>query len=140
MVKKVNNKESISGIIFSCLSILLVVGIVIQIFIAGLAIFANPENWINHRIFVHLFELIPVFMLILSFIGSMPRWAIAQSAGVLGLIFLMYFTANATSIWPWAAAAHPIIAMVLFWSSIQLSKKSLTFMKREENKKELKAG
>lgn len=80
-------------------------------------------------------------MLILSFIGSLPRWAIAQSAVVLGLIFLMYFTANATALWPWVAAVHPVIAMVLFWSSIQLAKRSFILVtSSEDNNKELKVG
>jgi Family of unknown function (DUF6220) len=119
-----NNQEStrirFGRITFVVLAILFTFCIVAQVFLAGLAIFDNPVNWLKHTGFVHLFEFIPVIMFIIAFIGKMPRWAIGQSAGLFGVIFVMYFTANITPILPWAAALHPVIAILLFWMSIKL--------------------
>lgn len=109
---------------FALLAVLFAISVVAQVFLAGLAIFVNPIHWLKHTGFVHLFEFIPVLMLILSFVGKMPRWAIGQSAALFGVIFVMYFTANITPIFPWAAALHPVIAIGLFWMSIKIVPKA----------------
>jgi hypothetical protein len=56
-------------------------------------------------------------LLLMAFIGKMPRWAYLNSLGSLVFIFLMYFTAHITAVMPWAAALHPVFAMVLFIQS-----------------------
>ncbi|MBV7504533.1 hypothetical protein KW850_04535 [Bacillus sp. sid0103] len=109
---------------FALLSSLLVCCIVGQVFLAGLAVFVNPSNWAFHEGFVHFFEVIPILMLVVSLVGKLPRWAIWQSLGLFGLIFVMYFTANITPVLPWAAAAHPVIAIMLFWMSVTIHKKA----------------
>jgi hypothetical protein len=116
--KEEPQKGRIGKISFVLLSILFLLCIIGQVFLAGLAVFVNPGNWPYHEMFVHLFEFIPILMLVMSLVGRLPRWAIWQSAGLFGLIFVMYFTANMTSVLPWAAAAHPVIAVLLFWMSI----------------------
>ncbi|MEH7501063.1 DUF6220 domain-containing protein [Neobacillus drentensis] len=114
----------VGKISFALLSVLFVCCIVAQVFLAGLAIFVNPSNWKIHEMFVHLFEVIPVLMFIMSLVGKLPRWAVLHSAGLFGLIFVMYFTANITPVLPWAAAAHPVIAVMLFWLSVTLMKRA----------------
>lgn len=89
--------------------------VVIQIFIAGLATFVDPFNWYSHRAFVHFFDKLPLLMLIIAFIGRLPAWAHWHSAGLLLLVYVMYFTGNISAILPWAAAAHPVFAVVIFW-------------------------
>jgi len=95
--------------------------VIAQVFIAGLAVFVNPLNWVRHINFVHYFEGLPPLLLILSFFGRLPtklRW---QSAGLIGLIFIQYFTANVRDVLPWASAAHPVTAMLLFWLALQIA-------------------
>lgn len=117
-------KGRIGKISFVSLSVLFVLCIIGQVFLAGLAVFVNPGNWPIHEMFVHLFEFIPILMLVMSLVRRLPRWAIWQSAGLFGLIFVMYFTANITPVLPWAAAAHPVIAVLLFWMSITVMKRA----------------
>lgn len=117
-------KGRIGKISFVSLSVLFVLCIIGQVFLAGLAVFVNPGNWPIHKMFVHLFEFIPILMLVMSLVRRLPRWAIWQSAGLFGLIFVMYFTANITPVLPWAAAAHPVIAVLLFWMSITVMKRA----------------
>lgn len=127
------NRESkrtrFGRISYLSLAILFTLCNVVQIFIAGLAIFVHPLNWAKHVSFVHLFELLPILMFVMAFIGQMPIWARWQSAGLFALVFVMYFTANITPILPWAAAAHPVIAMVLFWSSIKITQRAFQLLK-----------
>lgn len=131
--KDESSRFRIGRISFALLSSLLVCCIVAQVFLAGLAVFVNPSNWAFHEGFVHFFEIIPVLMLVMSFVGKLPRWALWQSLGIFGLIFVMYFTANITSVLPWAAAAHPVIAIMLFWLSVIVHKRAwrMTFKPKQ---------
>jgi hypothetical protein len=113
--KNLNSKRiDFTQKIYVIFSLLFACCLIVQVFFAGLAIFVNPANWEKHLFLVHLFGMyVPLFMLILSFVGKMPRWAIGESAGLIGLIFVMYFTANITQVNAYAAAAHPVVAIVL---------------------------
>ncbi|MGX6445030.1 DUF6220 domain-containing protein [Neobacillus sp. K501] len=122
-----SRRNKFSKKIFAILAVLFVISVVAQVFLAGLAIFVNPVHWIKHTSFVHLFEFVPVMMLILAIVGKMPRWAIGQSAALFGVIIVMYFTANIITVLPWAAALHPVIAIGLFWMSIKLVRKAWSY-------------
>lgn len=108
--KRVNTSVRVSRFIFTGLAWGLVACIVIRTFLAGMAIFSNPMYWTKHIVFVHLFEILPILMLIFAFAGRLPKTLRWQSAGLLGLIFAQYFTANMKS----AAALHPVIALIIF--------------------------
>lgn len=85
-----------------------------QVFIAGMATFAGPQNWGLHVTFVHFFEFLPLLMLLFAFLGKLPanlKWA---SGGQFLLIFYMYFAANIRGINPMLAATHPVVAMIIF--------------------------
>ncbi|MCP3741875.1 DUF6220 domain-containing protein [Rossellomorea sp. BNER] len=121
---------------FVLLAIIFTLCIVTQVFFAGLAIFVDPVNWSKHTIFVHIFELVPILMLVTAFIGQLPLWAKWQSVALLGLIFMMYFTANVTTVLPWAAAAHPVIAIIMFWASLKMTRRAVSLLKIR-NKQEI---
>jgi hypothetical protein len=115
---RTNGRVPFSGYVFLLLAWGLVICVCVQTFIAGLAVFTDPSHWKNHRVFVHIFESLPLLMLIFAFAGKLPgsfRW---QSAGLIALIFVQYFTAN----FPGAGALHPVIALVMFWFSIMVAK------------------
>ncbi|MBT2217460.1 hypothetical protein F3157_11585 [Virgibacillus dakarensis] len=114
-----NVKNRIGQTIYFVLALLFLLCIMIQIFLAGLAIFANPVHWIKHTMFIHLFGFnIPLFMLLSAYIGRMPRWSYWSIFGMFVSVFLMYFTANMSAQFPWIAAAHPVVAMLLFIISL----------------------
>jgi hypothetical protein len=84
-----------------------------QVFLAGMAIFANPVNWGRHVTFVHFFEFLPLVMLVTAWLGRMPKNLLWLSAGLLGLIYVQYFNANFRQISPVVAATHPVTAMLV---------------------------
>lgn len=85
----------------------------VQVYIAGMAIFANPVNWGRHVTFVHYFEFLPLLMLLSGWLGRAPKNLLWQSAGLFGLIYLQYFTANFRAISPLVSAIHPVTALLL---------------------------
>lgn len=106
-----------SRIAFAGLAAVFLVCVVVQIFLAGLATFVHPLNWARHTAFVHFFEIVPLLMLLFSFTGRLPQRLRWQSAGLFGLIFVQYFTANIRAILPLGAALHPVVAVGIFMAS-----------------------
>jgi hypothetical protein len=114
----------IGRIVFVCLAAAFAACVLAQVFIAGMAVFINPLNWRWHTTFIHVFEFLPLLMLIFSFVGRLPvaqRW---QSGGLFLLIYAQYFTANVAAPLPFAAAAHPVIALVIFWLATRVLSQS----------------
>jgi len=103
----------------------LVLCVVAQTLIAGLAVFGNAEWWRNHVIFVRIFEYLPLLMLVFAFAGKMPATLKWHSVALIVLIILQYFTANT----PWAGALHPVIALLMFWLALATARRSLAALK-----------
>lgn len=119
-----------SRFIFLCVAVLFVVCVTAQIFIAGLAIFTDSSYWHSHIVFVRIFELFPILMLILAFMGKLPVFLRWMCLLTLVMIFAQYFTAHFEG----AGALHPVIAAVLFWVSIVVAvhAKRNVFPKKEQ--------
>ena len=125
---KVGKGKKVSRIIYLLLCALFAVGIVLQVALAGMAIFMNGLHWNHHSMLIHLFGFnIPIAMLVVAIFGKMPRWAYWQVFGLLLLMFLMYFTANITAVFSIVSALHPVVAMGLFIFSIWTVHKAWKF-------------
>lgn len=116
-------------IIFVILSTLFFIGILVQVFLAGFAIFADIGNWSYHEIFVRFFEFIPIGMFILSFFGKIPKMWKWQSASLYLMIILQYVTASLIGEVPYISALHPIIALFLFWRALVIVQESIKLLK-----------
>ena len=92
----------------------LVIGVLIQIYIAGMAVFIDPANWNLHANFVHIIEWLPLVMLVLAFLGRLSRELKLLPVVLFVLIIVQYATALgfSNSI---VAALHPVNALVIFW-------------------------
>ncbi len=107
-----------TGVVFSLLAWIFAICIVVQVFIAGMAIFDDPVNWVKHESFVHVFEFIPMLMFVLGFFIRLPWWITWGSLGLYALIFGQYATANL------GMALHPVVALILFWGSLAVARRS----------------
>ncbi|MBD0382860.1 DUF6220 domain-containing protein [Paenibacillus sedimenti] len=109
--------------VYAVLAWLFVASIMIQFILAGLPIFGDTANWDQHATFVHMFQYIPVVMLLIGLIGKLKNGLRWWPLGLLAFIALQYWTAH--MIFGQAAAAlHPLIAALLFFFSIKVAKKA----------------
>jgi hypothetical protein len=95
--------------------------IAIQVFLAGMAVFGGAANWGMHTGFVHVFELLPLVMVPLAFLGRLPNGLRWHPLVAFVLIGLQYALAQAGT--P-AAALHPVNALLLFWIALGLARGS----------------
>ncbi|WP_257346866.1 DUF6220 domain-containing protein [Pseudalkalibacillus decolorationis] len=126
--QKSNRVRLIRGV-FTILAVLLFICVTIQVFLAGIAIFVEYGQWNYHRNFIHFFEFTPLAMLILSFFGRIPKKLRWQSASIYLMIILQYITTQLGSI-PYISALHPVIALLLFWTSLLMAQESIRLLKR----------
>jgi len=120
-MSNLNSRVQYSRLVFLILAWIFTVSIVVQTFIAGLAIFTNYSYWTYHTTFVVWFQFIPILMFLLSFTGQFPKLIRWQVAGLFLLIVpFQYVSINI----PGLGALHPVIALVLFWLILNVIKKA----------------
>lgn len=105
---------------------LLALAVLGQIFLAGRAVFVGPDWWQKHRDFVHTFEWLSPVSVILAYLGREPRGAKVLAWLTLVLLFFAYATAGLQSSLGRVglAALHPVNAALLFWTAIELARRS----------------
>ena len=110
----------LSRIIYRVSAWVFFVGVVMQVFLAGLALFApGVSTWANHIGFGYLVGYVLLPLIVFAFVGHLPR-AIKIQMGVLFLLYivqlaLIYLRASV----PIVAALHPVNALLLFWFSLR---------------------
>ncbi|MFC6763824.1 DUF6220 domain-containing protein [Natrinema soli] len=96
--------------------------VLVQTYIAGMAIFVDPANWGLHRTFIHLFEIVPILMVLVAFLGRLSWPLRLFPIGLFALISVQYATAHAFG--SMATAIHPVVAVVIFWLAVVATKRS----------------
>ncbi|GIP37943.1 hypothetical protein J31TS4_12230 [Paenibacillus sp. J31TS4] len=100
------------------------IGIFIQVFLAGLALFWNSAQWASHTGFARLLVLVSILILVLSFIARLPRSVRMRSAGLLGIIVLLAVSVKFPSGMGYVSALHPVFALLLFMGTVSLARKT----------------
>jgi hypothetical protein len=117
-------KSSKAMIALKWLARVFAVCILVQVFLAGLAVFVDEAYWASHSSFVHYFSFLPLVMILLSFIARLPVSFRLQSIRLFGLIIAEFITAVLSSKIGFLSALHPVIALVMFISAMSLAKQT----------------
>ena len=100
----------------------LVAGLLIQIFLAGLGVFRGPESFLTHRDFGYTLELLPLILLVLGLIAGLGRRAALLAAGIFGLFLLQSVFVGIRTSAPEVAALHPVNGFLITLLSIVLAR------------------
>ena len=101
---------------------LLVAGVVVQIFLAGLGVFRGSEAFANHRDFGFMLELLPLVLLLLGLVAGLGRRAALLAAGIFGLFILQPVFVGLRADAPEVAALHPVNGFLIAFLSIVLAR------------------
>jgi uncharacterized protein DUF6220 len=101
---------------------LLVAGLLVQIFLAGLGVFRGPESFLTHRDFGYVLELLPILLLIFGIVGGLGRRPAILAAAIFGLfllqsVFVVLRTSN-----PEVAALHPVNGFVITFLAVLVAR------------------
>jgi hypothetical protein len=104
--------------------------VLVQVFLSGLVVVAGLTTWELHRSLGHQLGLPVLFMIVLAYLGRLPR-----SAKALTWLLLSTFIAMAEIVIflrgsaPLLAALHPVLALVLFALGTTLAMQALGFVR-----------
>lgn len=123
MSKEVKNKiQKHSRTLFFLLSWILLLVLIIQVSLVGLAITVDGGLWQLHRKLVYLIEFIPIFMFTFGCVGEIHKFYRTWSCLLYFFINFQYFTT-----YGWFSALHAAFALVIFivssivaWGSYQI--------------------
>jgi hypothetical protein len=104
-------------------------GIVVQVFLAGLALFVDLNNWGAHSSFPRYFAFLPFLMVLLSFIARMPLTFRLQSIRLSAIVVAIFMTAVLASKIGFLSALHPVLAIALFMGAMTLARKAAALTK-----------
>lgn len=98
--------------------------IVVQVFLAGLALFVAADNWAAHANFARYTVVLPVLMIVVSFAARLPAAYRLNSIQLLVMVVLMFVTAILSDKIGFLSALHPVIAAALFWRTMTVAQQA----------------
>ena len=106
---------------------ILVVGLVLQVFLAGLGVFDDPTFFLTHRDTGYTLEAVAFFVIVFAAIARAGRAQIGIAALIFGLYLLQsVFLAVRVSA-PAIAALHPVNGFLILLLSIVLARRAWAF-------------
>lgn len=101
---------------------LLVAGVVVQVFLAGLGVFAGASNFALHRDWGYLLEALPFFMAITAWLGQLGRWHVSVAVVIFALFLMQSILVLARDSLPAVAALHPVNGFLIAWLAIRVAR------------------
>lgn len=98
--------------------------VVVQVFLAGLGVFAGAQNFSLHRDFGYVFGWLTLVLLLLALGGRLGRGWIGLSALILVLFAFQSVFVALREVMPAIAALHPVNALAIFGVALHLARRS----------------
>jgi hypothetical protein len=107
------------------LALLITIGIIGQVFLAGLGIF-GAESFDAHEGFGWALHTAAILLFLLALIGPRTRAAIGMSFGLLALMTVQILLVGARDDTPWVAAFHPVLALFVLGLAFHIGMPALS--------------
>ena len=99
---------------------LYLVGIVVQVFLAGMGLFGAARDFEPHIGLGWLLHLVPILLLVAAAVAKVGRRLIWWTVALLVVQFVQPILALARDDAPVVAAFHPVLALVIFWLALTI--------------------
>jgi hypothetical protein len=111
---------SIGPRIYLALVWLYLAAIVVQVFLAGAALFYPARDFELHRNLGWILHLVPVLLLVAAVAGRVGRETIWWTVALLVVQGIQPLLPGLRADLPWVAALHPVLAFAIFWLALTL--------------------
>jgi Family of unknown function (DUF6220) len=91
-----------------------------QVFLAGIALFTTEPSFEAHRNLGYLLHLVPLLLLIVAAVARVGPTTILWNVGLLIVQGVQPLLPSVRNDLPWAAALHPVLALVIFWLALTI--------------------
>ncbi len=121
--------RSIARRAFPVLSWAYVAALGVQVFFAGMYVFAGARNIELHKNFAHVIGLLTILLVLAAFVGRVDRADKRLTLAVVGLLFVQGGLVHVHQFFnmPLVAALHPVNALVLTWVSVTLARRAAAY-------------
>jgi Family of unknown function (DUF6220) len=109
-------------VLFIATSWLLVAGVIVQVFLAGLGVFESPADFATHRDFGFTLELLPLVMVGAGIAGGVGWRLVGLAALILVLFFVQSILIGLRADAPMVAALHPVNGFLILLLSIVVAR------------------
>jgi hypothetical protein len=109
-------------ILYAALAWAFVAAILVQVFFIGLGLFVGEDNLELHREFGWILHLAPLPVLLAAALARAGRARILEAVGLAVVIFFVPILAALRADLPYAAAFHPVGAVIAFWLAADLAR------------------
>jgi uncharacterized protein DUF6220 len=112
-------------VLFYGLTVLFLVGVVVQFFLAGLYVFGSTSIE-SHRVLGFILAAAPLLLIVLALVGRLPRRTVLLTVLLLGLSVLQSILANVDI--DEVGALHPVNALVIAFVAYGLMQRSRNYL------------
>ena len=113
--------------VYAIAASILVVGLVLQVFLAGLGVFDDPTFFLTHRDTGYTLELVALVVIVLAAVARAGRAQVGIAALVFGLFLLQSVFVAVRVSSPAVAALHPVNGFLILLLSIVLARRAWAF-------------
>lgn len=99
-------------------------GILVQVFLAGTGLFGAAKDFEPHIGLGWILHLVPVLLLIAAAVGRVGRLLLWWTTALLLVQFIQPILPSLRADLPWAAALHPVLALIVFWLALTIGLKA----------------
>jgi hypothetical protein len=114
--------------IYLGLAVAFVIGLVVQVFYAGMGVFGASDFEV-HVGLGWMLHLVPVLILVAAAVGRAGRRRILWAAALAATIFVVPILALMRADAPALAALHPVGAVISFWLAIVVARDATTLQR-----------
>jgi Family of unknown function (DUF6220) len=119
--------------LFAASAVLFVIGLVVQILLAGWGIAGlGGQGMQTHKDLGYILSLAPLVPLVLSWPARAGRQTIVMCAVLLVVTFVQTLLPTAPDGMPWIAALHPITAFIVLGLGIMVARRAIALARVEE--------
>ena len=101
---------------------LLVAGLLVQVFLAGMGVFDSSSMFATHRDFGYTLTLLPAVLIVTGLVGRFGRWEVIAAAVMLGQFILQSVLVLQRDSNPAIAALHPVNGFVILLIAVWLAR------------------
>ena len=117
---------------YAGLALAFLVGLLVQVFLIGLGLFAGREGTEAHRTLGWILHLIPLLILGAAALSRAGRRHWRWALGLALVVFVVPVLPSMARDLPVVAALHPVGALVAFWLSTVVARNALDAMRQPD--------
>lgn len=117
--------------VYLALAWLFVVGVLVQVFFIGLALFGDRDTVALHVNFGWILHLVPLLILGAAALGRVGRRRILETAALAVVVFLVPIFATMRDV-AVIAALHPVSAVIAFWLAVVVARSATSVVRQPD--------